>query len=137
MFAAAGYSLEWNREQGTEFVLVDVRHGGDFNEAHVPGAINLPKDPTLKNSHQLLAEKLKAEGVAVNYQNYEGVTHEFFRMGTVVDEAKDAVALAACELKKSFSTTREEIRAKSPVSSVPRQSPSCGGVERPAAGAFA
>ena len=33
---------------------------------------------------------------------YKGVTHEFFGMGVVVDEAKQAETLAAGELTKCF-----------------------------------
>ncbi len=68
-----------------------------------PATIITAEIDPLRSSGQLLAEKLKADGVAVTYKNYEGVTHEFFGMGAVVDEAKDAVAFAARELKKSFS----------------------------------
>ncbi len=35
----------------------------------------------------------------VEYVNYEGVTHEFFGMGAVVPEAKEAEAMAASDLK--------------------------------------
>ncbi len=58
-------------------------------------------DP-LRSEGQMLAEKLKADGVSVHYKNYDGVTHEFFGMGAVVDEAKEAVALAAADLKAAF-----------------------------------
>jgi len=58
-------------------------------------------DP-LRSEGQMLAEKLKADGVSVNYKNYEGVTHEFFGMGAVVDEAKEAVAVAVADLKAAF-----------------------------------
>lgn len=49
-----------------------------------------------------LADKLKAAGVTVTSRNYEGVTHEFFGMATVVPQAKEAQAFAAGELKKAF-----------------------------------
>ncbi|HEY0244848.1 MAG TPA: alpha/beta hydrolase [Mucilaginibacter sp.] len=49
-----------------------------------------------------LAEKLKADGVMVNSKNYDGVTHEFFGMGAVVPEAKDAEIYAVAQLKKVF-----------------------------------
>ncbi|RDC58859.1 alpha/beta hydrolase family protein [Adhaeribacter pallidiroseus] len=51
----------------------------------------------------MLAEKLKAAGVAVNQKTYNGVTHEFFGMATVLPEAKEAQALAVADLKKAFS----------------------------------
>ncbi len=58
-------------------------------------------DP-LRSEGQMLAEKLKADGVSVSYKNYDGVTHEFFGMGAVVDEAKEATAFACDELKAAF-----------------------------------
>jgi len=57
----------------------------------------------LRSGGKLLAEKLKAAGVKMNYKNYDGVTHEFFGMSVLPDEAKDAIAFAARDLKKSFS----------------------------------
>lgn len=58
-------------------------------------------DP-LRSEGQALADKLKAAGVDVDYKNYDGVTHEFFGMGAVVDKAKDAEQFAADGLKKGF-----------------------------------
>jgi acetyl esterase len=58
-------------------------------------------DP-LMSEGKTLADKLKADGVPVTYQNYKGVTHEFFGMATVVPEAKQAQQLAAAELKKGL-----------------------------------
>jgi acetyl esterase len=59
-------------------------------------------DP-LHDDGKMLADKLTAAGVTVNYKNYEGVTHEFFGMATVVPEAKDAQSVAAADLKMAFS----------------------------------
>ncbi len=59
-------------------------------------------DP-LMSEGKLLADNLKKAGVAVKYQNYEGVTHEFFGMAAVVPEAKEAQALASGELKSALS----------------------------------
>ena len=58
-------------------------------------------DP-LNSEGMLLADKLKASGVSVDSKNYDGVTHEFFGMGTVVPEAKDAEMYAISQLKKAF-----------------------------------
>ncbi len=44
----------------------------------------------------------KSAGVEVNYKMYDGVTHEFFGMATVVPDAKDAQAFAAGNLKTAF-----------------------------------
>jgi acetyl esterase len=55
-------------------------------------------DP-LNSEGKLYADKLKAAGVETRYENFEGVTHEFFGMGAVVPEAKKAVAFAVAGLK--------------------------------------
>ena len=56
-------------------------------------------DP-LQSDGKILAEKLQAAGVKVNYNM--GVTHEFFGMSSVVPQALDAENLAASDLKKAF-----------------------------------
>lgn len=58
-------------------------------------------DP-LRSEGEMYAGKLKAAGVAVHYQNFDGVTHEFFGMGAVVEKAKQAVQLAGTRLKAAF-----------------------------------
>ena len=64
--------------------------------------INAQIDP-LRSDGELLAEKLRAAGVTVNQKTFEGVTHEFFGMGAVVDKAMAAEQMAADALKKGFS----------------------------------
>jgi acetyl esterase len=58
-------------------------------------------DP-LQSEGKLLADKLKDAGVDTTYELYNGVTHEFFGMATVVPQAKEAQALAAKKLKAAF-----------------------------------
>ncbi len=58
-------------------------------------------DP-LQSEGKLLADKLKEAGVTVDYKLYNGVTHEFFGMATVVPEAKEAQAYAADALREAF-----------------------------------
>ncbi len=58
-------------------------------------------DP-LQTEGKLLSEKLKDAGVKVDYKLYDGVTHEFFGMATLLKEAKDAQALATEDIKKSW-----------------------------------
>jgi acetyl esterase len=58
-------------------------------------------DP-LQSEGMLLGDKLKAAGVTVDSKNYDGVTHEFFGMGTIVPQAKDAETFAFDQLKKAF-----------------------------------
>ena len=59
-------------------------------------------DP-LRTEGELLADNLKKAGVTTDYKLYKGVTHEFFGMGAVLPEARDAQAFAASALKNAFS----------------------------------
>lgn len=69
-------------------------------------------DP-LMTEGKTLADRLKAAGSKVTYQNYEGAAHEFFGMAPVVADAEKAQELAARELKEAFSvkTTGSTTRA--------------------------
>ena len=58
-------------------------------------------DP-LRSEGEALAQKLQAAGAAVEQRTYPGVTHEFFGMGAVVGQAKQAEDFAAMRLKASF-----------------------------------
>lgn len=58
-------------------------------------------DP-LKSEGEDLAKHMRAQGVAVRYKNYEGVTHEFFGMAPILRDARSAQELAASRLKASF-----------------------------------
>ncbi len=58
-------------------------------------------DP-LRSGGEALAKALQEAGVKVNLKSYDGVTHEFFGMGAVVDKAKEAVGVAAADLKAAF-----------------------------------
>jgi acetyl esterase len=58
-------------------------------------------DPLLTEG-KAYADKLKKDGVPVDYKEYKGVTHEFFGMGAVVPAAKDAEKYAAQALDKAF-----------------------------------
>ncbi|MFN8445898.1 MAG: alpha/beta hydrolase fold domain-containing protein [Caldilineaceae bacterium] len=60
-------------------------------------------DP-LQSEGAAYAARLQEAGVPVVYQNFAGVTHEFFGMGAVLPEAQDAVALAADGLQSAFAT---------------------------------
>ena len=58
-------------------------------------------DP-LRSEGAAYAQRLAAAGVSLDYRNYSGVTHEFFGMGAVLDEAKQAVNQAALGLRRAF-----------------------------------
>ena len=48
------------------------------------------------------ADRLRFEGVKVAYQEYSGVTHEFFGMGEIIPKAKEAELYAVENLKIAF-----------------------------------
>ena len=63
--------------------------------------INAAIDP-LESDGALLAAKLKGAGVETEREVYEGVTHEFFGMDAVLDDARRAQAFAVKGLTKAF-----------------------------------
>ncbi|MDP4130400.1 MAG: alpha/beta hydrolase [Bacteroidota bacterium] len=58
-------------------------------------------DP-LQTDGRMLRDKMKEQGVAVTYYNYDGVTHAFLGTAAIVPEAKQAQALTANRLKNAF-----------------------------------
>lgn len=60
-------------------------------------------DP-LHDQGEIFAQQLQDAGVEATVTTYEGVTHEFFGTGAVVDKANDAVAEAAAALRTAFGT---------------------------------
>ena len=70
-----------------------------------PATILTAQIDPLRSGGEMLAQKLKAAGVKVDAKNYSGVTHEFFGMGAVLKESRDATQLAASQLKKAFKHT--------------------------------
>jgi len=76
---------------------------GRANLQGLPSAtvITAEIDP-LRSEGKALADKLKAAGSNVTYQNQDGVTHEFFGMAAVLDDAERAQALAVRELERAL-----------------------------------
>lgn len=68
-----------------------------------PATIILAQIDPLRSDGEKYAEKLRAAGVPVTVQTYDGVTHEFFGMGAVVDKAKQAQQFAGERLRQAFS----------------------------------
>lgn len=60
-------------------------------------------DP-LRDEGEAYAARLREFGVPVEAMRYDGVTHEFFGTGAVVDKAKQAVAMAGQGLRSAFDT---------------------------------
>lgn len=67
-----------------------------------PAAIITAQIDPLRSGGERLAEDLRAARVEVSAKNYSGVTHEFFGMGAVLQESRDATQFAAGLLKKAF-----------------------------------
>jgi acetyl esterase len=67
-----------------------------------PATIVTAEIDPLRDDGKQYAQKLREADVDVAYRNYPGVTHEFFGMGAVVDEASDAVEFAAGRLRGAF-----------------------------------
>ncbi len=63
--------------------------------------VNAEFDPLLSGG-ELLADRLEAAGVDVEQKTYEGVTHEFFGTGAVVEEAREAMDFAAGRVEASL-----------------------------------
>lgn len=76
-------------------------------------------DP-LMSEGQELAQLLRKGGSEVKYQNYEGVTHEFFGMAPVVKDAERAQDLAARELKDAFEEAAKSAGSTSDAKKAPR-----------------
>ena len=69
-----------------------------------PTTIILAQIDPLRSDGELFGEKLRAAGVPVVVQNYDGVTHEFFGMAAVLDEARQAQRLVGERLRAAFAT---------------------------------
>ena len=63
--------------------------------------INAEIDP-LRSDGKELAMRLQAAGVPVDRRVYQGVTHEFFGMSDILDQAVRAQDFAAGQLKEAF-----------------------------------
>ena len=63
--------------------------------------INAQIDPLASDGEELAAQ-LTAQGVPVLQRTFQGVTHEFFGMAAVLEQAADAQNLAAKRLREAF-----------------------------------
>jgi acetyl esterase len=104
--------MEWfightiKSEQDKQDPRLDLVGKADVKNLPPATVITAQIDPLMSEGQQL-ADKLKQAGVDTRYQNYEGVTHEFFGMGTVVADAKSAQTLAVQRLQEAFATSGE------------------------------
>lgn len=63
--------------------------------------INAQIDP-LQSEGEQLAQRMRAAGVDVEQRTFSGVTHEFFGMGAILEQAVQAQDMAAGRLRRSF-----------------------------------
>jgi acetyl esterase/lipase len=80
------------------------------NLSHLPPATIITADiDPLRSDGEHYAEKLSTAGVPVSYHNFVGVTHEFFGMTAVLEEAREAVQIAGHDLQQAFENARCKI----------------------------
>jgi len=91
------HALEPDDRDSPMINLVDANLRGLPPATVITAAI----DP-LMSEGRLLAQRLRDAGVPTRYENFDGVTHEFFGMAGVVADADRAQALAAARLRAAF-----------------------------------
>ncbi len=91
------YAPDWRTQRYPYLDLV----GADLSGLPPTTIINAQIDP-LEAEGGDLADALEAAGVDVEREVYRGVTHEFFGMGAVLEQAVAAQDLAASRLKDAF-----------------------------------
>jgi acetyl esterase len=72
-----------------------------------PATIITAQVDPLASDGELYAEKLRKSGIAVEFREYAGVTHEFFGLAEVLDDARAAQRFAADRLEASFSAVED------------------------------
>lgn len=80
---------------------IDLVGRDDLRDLPAATVINAQIDP-LRTEGETYAQELEDAGVDVEQMTYDGVTHEFFGMGAVVPEAKEAMTMAATRLKAAL-----------------------------------
>ncbi|WP_051286368.1 alpha/beta hydrolase [Salinimicrobium terrae] len=91
------YNPDWETEENQWISLVSA----DLSGLPPTTIINAEIDP-LRYEGMKLAESLEAAGVPVDRRVYEGVTHEFFGMNALLEEAVAAQLFAASRLQETF-----------------------------------
>ncbi|TZF91415.1 alpha/beta hydrolase, partial [Cognatilysobacter lacus] len=69
-----------------------------------PATFVLAQIDPLRSEGETLAQKMQAAGTPVEVLKFDGVTHEFFGMGAVVDKAKQAEQQVGAKLKAAFAS---------------------------------
>jgi acetyl esterase len=99
-------TIEWFFEQ-----YIEHNHRGDWRfapltrdelEGVAPACVILAECDPLVDEGLAYADRLRAAGVSVTLELYRGLTHDFIKMGRVLDEAGQALQAAADALKDAF-----------------------------------
>lgn len=107
------HAMPLNKAMMEWFARHEFVHAGDKKDPRIdllhadlqglpPATIITAAIDPLRSGGKALADALEAAGVAVDYKCYDGVTHEFFGMGAVLAESRDATRLAAKNLRHAF-----------------------------------
>jgi acetyl esterase len=100
--------IEWFVKQtfASEAETADPRvNVVDANLSRLPSStVILAEIDPLRSEGETLAERLEAAGSDMRHKTFNGSTHEFFGMATVVPDAMAAQVFAAHELKRAFGT---------------------------------
>lgn len=100
-------TIDWFFEQ-----YIDHAHRGDWRfaplgrddlEGAAPACVVLAECDPLLDEGLAYADRLRAAHVPVTLELYRGVTHDFIKMGRVLDEAALALQAAADALKEAWS----------------------------------
>lgn len=100
-------SLEWfyshyQREPGDRFDPQFSPLLGEVSADVAPVLLVLAECDPLHDEGVAYARHLQAAGVAVELKVYAGMTHDFLRMGAIVDEAEEAQLFIAGRLAQAF-----------------------------------
>lgn len=94
------YTPENGTIPGPEYYLLPLK-APDLKGLPSATVITAEIDP-LRDEGEMYAQRLTEAGVPVEFRRFEGVTHEFFSMGAIVDKAKEANEFAADRLTAAF-----------------------------------
>lgn len=100
-------SLNWykemylSHEDNPKSPLVSPLWQTHFSDLPPTVVITAEYDP-LRDEGEAYVEKLQSAGVAVHFTRYEGMTHGFFMMPGILDDAKRAIAEVGEELNKAL-----------------------------------
>jgi acetyl esterase/lipase len=91
------YAPDWRTQMHPYIDLTSQ----DFTGLPPTTILNAQIDPLAAEGMEL-AEAMRADGVDVRHEEYQGVTHEFFGMAAVLEQAVQAQQLAADRLRASL-----------------------------------